>query len=176
MAAPPRECPCFSGQRYAVCCGPLHRGEREAEAPAILMRSRFAAFSIGLGSYLVRTLASDHADLGLPHEELAHELSQARHQQRFLGLRIIHAAPPAGDEGEVLFFARIFEKGHDQSFVELSQFVREDKLWRYASGILVPRAELGESVDPETDPITPEELRQTFGLLTSARLLGSRGQ
>lgn len=177
MAQTPRECPCCSGQRYAVCCGPLHRGEREAEAPAVLMRSRFAAFAIGLGAYLADTLASGHADVALPREALVRELSRARERQRFLGLRIVHAESPAptSDEGEVLFFARIFEKGHDRSFVELSHFAREDGLWRYTSGILVPKADLPESVDPEVDPITPEDLRETFGLLTSARLLGSRG-
>ena len=30
------------------------------------MRSRYAAFALGLGAYLVRTLATSHPDLGLP--------------------------------------------------------------------------------------------------------------
>jgi SEC-C motif-containing protein len=152
MAAPPRDCPCFSGQRYKACCAPFHRGEREAESPELLMRSRYAAFALGLADYLVRTLALDHPD--------RRDLARARQRQRFLGLRILHAAEK-GDEGEVMFFARIFEKGADRSFVELSQFRREGGSWRYASGILAPKADLPKDLDS----LTPADL-QTFGLLT----------
>jgi SEC-C motif domain protein len=156
MAAAPRDCPCFSGQRYALCCAPVHRGEREALSPALLMRSRYAAFAIGLGPYLVRTLASDHADLDLPREALLRELGRLHERQRFLALRILHESE-SGDEGEVLFFARIFAKGADRSFAELSRFVREERVWRYASGLTVPRAELPDDLAA----LTPEEIRRT---------------
>jgi SEC-C motif-containing protein len=64
----------------------------------------------------------------------------ARQQQRFVGLRILSATTsPAGDVGEVLFDARIFERGADRSFAERSTFVREAGAWRYAAGELVPR-------------------------------------
>ena len=119
------------------------------------MRSRYAAFALGLGPYLVQTLASDHDDLALPRAELVRLLSDARHRQRFMGLRILHEAED-GDEGEVMFFARIFEKGVDVSFVELSRFVREGDAWRYASGILVPKADL----PADLDALTPADLRR----------------
>lgn len=38
--------------------------------------------------------------------------------------------------------ARVYERGEDQSFAELSEFVREDGRWRYASGTLLPTARL----------------------------------
>jgi SEC-C motif-containing protein len=98
------------------------------------MRSRYAAFALGLGEYLVATLASSHPDLVIPRDELVRELSRAKDRQRFLGLRIVHAA---GDE--VLFDARIFERGQDRSFAELSTFARENGAWRYASGRALPR-------------------------------------
>ena len=47
-----------------------------------------------------------------------------------------------GDAGEVLFHARIFERGQDRGFAELSDFVREGSAWRYAGGRLVPGARL----------------------------------
>lgn len=155
MAAAPRDCPCFSGQRYAACCAPYHRGDRDAATPELLMRSRYAAFARGLGEYLVRTLASEHPDHELQPEALARELGRLHERQRFLGLRILHAAE-SGDEGEILFFARIFERGADCSFAELSRFVRERGAWRYASGLMVPRAEL------PSDPLvlTPEDVRR----------------
>lgn len=101
------------------------------------MRSRYAAFALGRGDYLVDTLASDHPDRAAPRAELVRELSRLHNRQRFLGLAILDAG---GDE--VLFYARIFERGVDRSFAELSTFVREDGAWRYASGVSVPRARL----------------------------------
>lgn len=137
MKAAPRDCPCTSGLRYAACCRPLHAGERAAATPEALMRSRFSAFALGLGGYLVDTLSSDHEDRALPADALARELGRVRERQRFLGLEILHASTD-GDRGEVLFFARVFERGRDRSFAELSTFVREDGSFRYQSGVLVP--------------------------------------
>jgi SEC-C motif-containing protein len=132
----PRDCPCHSGLRYAVCCGRFHRGARP-DTPEALMRSRYAAFALGLGEYLVATLASSHPDLARPREELVRDLSRIKERQRFLGLRIVHAE---GDE--VLFDARIFERGQDRSFAELSTFVREEGAWKYASGRILPGSAL----------------------------------
>lgn len=163
MAATPRDCPCFSGQRYTACCAPYHRGEREAPRAALLMRSRFAAFALGLGPYLVRTFASEHPDLALPHDALARELGRVRERQRFLGLRILHEpddadpADGAATEAEVLFFAKIFAKGTDRSFAELSRFTREAEAWRYASGVLVPR----QALPADLATLTPEDVRRT---------------
>jgi len=109
------------------------------------MRSRYAAFALGLGEYLVRTLAGDHPDRSLPREELVLSLARARHTQRFLGLLILEASE-ALHEAEVLFHARIFERGADRSFVELSSFRREGLAWRYASGVLVPARRLPRDV------------------------------
>lgn len=105
------------------------------------MRSRYTAFALGLGAYLVDTLASSHPDRKPSREAVVRELSRVRERQRFMGLRILHASAGA-DEGEVLFFARIFEKGQDCSFAELSRFVRDEGAWRYESGVLVPATEL----------------------------------
>jgi SEC-C motif domain protein len=154
-SARPRDCPCFSGERYAACCAPLHRGEREASSPEALMRSRYAAFALGLGEYLVRTLAADHPDRGLPHAAFVQELSRAHERKRFMGLRILHAVT-SGSAGEVMFHARIFEKGADQSFVELSQFARESGGWRYRSGIVIPKADLPEALET----LVPEQVRR----------------
>ncbi len=130
----PKDCPCHSGLRYAACCGPRHDGTKLAETAEALMRSRYAAFALGLGDYLDATLANAHPDKGS---------AKGRQAQRFMGLCILHAS-----ENEVLFYARIFEKGRDLSFAELSTFIREDGRIRYASGYLVPRDRLGPS--PET--------------------------
>jgi len=120
------------------------------------MRSRYAAFAIGLGEYLVRTLAADHPDRQLPHAAFVQELRRAHERQRFLGLRVLHASA-SGDEGEVLFHARIFEQGADHSFAELSRFVREPEGWRYASGTVIPTAALPADVAS----LTPDDVRRS---------------
>jgi SEC-C motif-containing protein len=94
------------------------------------MRSRYAAFALGLGGYVNATLARTH-----PPQPVA------RGRERYLDLCIMHTAIE-GDRGEVLFHAKIFEKGADRSFAELSSFVREEGAWKYESGILLPSARL----------------------------------
>ncbi|MET0999735.1 MAG: YchJ family metal-binding protein [Marmoricola sp.] len=49
-----RPCPCGS-RSYDECCGPLHRGERQADSPEQLMRSRFSAYALGESDYVWRT-------------------------------------------------------------------------------------------------------------------------
>jgi SEC-C motif-containing protein len=122
--------------RYAECCRPYHRGE-QPKTPEALMRSRYAAFALGLGDYLAKTLAQCHPDRAAPAEALARELGRVKERQRFMGLRIVRAE---GDE--VLFEAKVFERGVDRSFAELSTFCLEPDGWRYASGHLLPRASL----------------------------------
>jgi SEC-C motif-containing protein len=109
------------------------------------MRSRYSAFALGLDAYLYDTLASSHPDRAADRETATRELSRIRERQRFMGLRVLHARSE-GAEGEVLFVARLFEKGMDCSFAELSRFVREDGAWRYESGVLVPAAILPEDL------------------------------
>jgi SEC-C motif-containing protein len=133
---PPRECPCHSGLRYGACCKVLHEGQREADTPQALMRSRYSAFALGLGAYLVRTLTADHPDRADGDDEAARALAQAREGQRFLGLTILEEQTE-GTLGVVVFRARIFSKGVDQSFTERSRFRREGGAWRYEGGDIV---------------------------------------
>jgi SEC-C motif-containing protein len=109
------------------------------------MRSRYAAFALGLGEYLWKTLAEAHPDRALARDTHVQSLSQSRRDQRFMGLSILHTSTE-GDAGEVLFYARIFSRGQDRSFVELSSFRREGSTWRYADGLLLPTERLPKDV------------------------------
>lgn len=102
------------------------------------MRSRYAGFALGLGEYLLSTLASSHPDHAGTD---AGELAASRKGQRFMDLCILHESE-TGDAAQVLFYARLFERGVDHSFVELSDFSREDGAWRYLSGTLVPAGDV----------------------------------
>ncbi|WP_440711629.1 YchJ family protein [Herbiconiux sp. YIM B11900] len=54
-AAAPVRCPCLSGETYAECCAPYHRGEADAPTAERLMRSRYSAFAVGDPAYLLAT-------------------------------------------------------------------------------------------------------------------------
>jgi SEC-C motif domain protein len=136
-------CPCHGGAAYKACCAPFHRGDRVAWSPEELIRSRYAAFSLRDGDYLVRTIHPDHEDGNEPRDLLARRIREGARKLRFMGLSILETRP-ADDLGVArgLFVARIFEGGRDRSFAELSEFVAEADGLRYRGGTAVPLASL----------------------------------
>ncbi|MCB9595447.1 MAG: hypothetical protein H6719_22190 [Sandaracinaceae bacterium] len=130
-----KACPCTSGAAYADCCAPFHRGA-EATTADRLMRSRFAAFALGDGAYLWRTLHPTHPLRSRPEAEVVRELSRAKQTLRYQRLTV-HDHDEDGDRARVLFTAHVFEKGKDRSFTELSEFARVDGAWRYREGLAV---------------------------------------
>ncbi len=97
------------------------------------MRSRYSAFALGLGSYLVETLSATHEDRAHDPKALALALSRAKDTQRFMGLEILESSEDQ-DRGAVRFFARVFERGVDKSFTEKSTFAKEGGAWKYVDG------------------------------------------
>lgn len=132
MAA--EDCACGSGRKYKACCRPFHDGG-EPPDPESLMRSRFSAFAVGDGAYLWRTLHSAHPDRAREEGEFVSNLRRWRQALRFVRLRVLEAH---GDQ--VLFHAEIYERGKEQSFLELSTFERDAQApgapWRYLRGKL----------------------------------------
>lgn len=144
-AARPRDCPCTSGLLYTACCAPYHRGAEPPDSEA-LMRSRFAAFALRDDDYLWRTLHPDHDDRARPRELYRRAVRSS--PARYMGLSVLDRSPP--DEAgvaRVLFFANVFEKGRDISFVELSDFLHDGSGFRYLSGVTLPKSP--RSGDPE---------------------------
>jgi SEC-C motif domain protein len=130
MAKP---CPCHSGATYKQCCEAYHKGAALPDHPEALMRSRYSAYALGFASYLQQTLANDHPDKGAP--DFAQSIASSKQRLRYMGLRIENSTTDANEtHGQVLFHARIFEKGQDRSFRELSTFAKESGEWRYVSG------------------------------------------
>lgn len=158
MAKTARTCPCHSGVRYTACCAPIHGGIATADSPEALMRSRYAAFALGLGDYLVDTLASEHPDRGLPRDDVARELGRQKARLRYMGLTVLVNASD-GDEGEVIFIATLFEKGKDRSFAERSHFIREGGRWRYLRGTAIDV----DALPPNLDTVGADDLRALFG-------------
>jgi uncharacterized protein YchJ len=55
LPEPSSPCPCGSGQTYDNCCRPAHTAKTPAATPEALLRSRFAAYRLGLIDYLCAT-------------------------------------------------------------------------------------------------------------------------
>ncbi|WP_082071674.1 YchJ family protein [Microbacterium oxydans] len=120
-------CPCFSGDRFGGCCGPLLRG---AAAPTAerLMRSRYTAFAVGDAAYLRDTW---HVSTRPDPIEIEPDLVWRR-----LVIVDREAGGPFDRDGVVEFEA-FWRQGEDRgSLRERSRFVREDRRWLYLDGDL----------------------------------------
>lgn len=118
-------CPCESGQSLTDCCGVWHQGfaaGRYAPTPEALMRSRYSAYVLGLGDYLLATWHPSTAPGDLELQTV-----------KWLGLEVRHAAM-AGDAGVVEFVARYRVNGKGERLHETSRFVREGGRWYYIDG------------------------------------------
>lgn len=133
---PNEPCPCHSGAKYKRCCGPFHGGA-PPPTPEALMRSRYAAYALGLVDYVLDTTdaTSPHAnpDRGAWSRDVAAFASRTT----FSGLELLGSGAD-GDEGWVKFRAVLEQAGKDASFTEHSTFVRRDGRWRYVSGVEGP--------------------------------------
>jgi len=143
-----RDCPCCSGLPYARCCGPYHRGEREAPDAPSLMRSRFAAYARKEAAYVYRTLHPEHEDRKRAETEIMREIRDATSTLKFLRLAVLASdGPDEQGQARVLFYARVFEKGQNRSFLELSLFRHDGTGWRYLRGRQLAASKVE---DPET--------------------------
>ena len=130
-----RFCPCFSAIAYAQCCEPFHRGKREPPTPTATMRSRFAAYAAKDYGYLWRTMDASHEYRAVREEQFIAAARDASRTQRYLGLTICdYRAANENGIAKVLFLAKVFDRGSDQSFVECSDFVHDGRGWRYLMG------------------------------------------
>jgi SEC-C motif-containing protein len=114
------------------------------------MRSRYSAFAQRDVAYLWKTLHPDHPDRARPRDEYLRELRAFAQGHQFPRLVVMDRRPPdASGLAQVLFFAKVFEKGKDRSFVERSDFRHDGAGWRYLSGVTRLPKEL---------PVPPESL------------------
>jgi SEC-C motif domain protein len=120
-------CPCGSTRPYAGCCGRWHAGPQHLQAPdaEALMRSRYCAYVMGLGGYLLDTWHPSQR----PAEPLVFEPGV-----QWLGLELKRHTRLADDRAEVAFVARSKFGGRAHRLVETSRFVREDGRWYYVDG------------------------------------------
>lgn len=119
-------CPCCSGKPYEECCKPFHTGEKHAPTAEALMRSRFCAFAVPNGEYLMKTT--------LPEKRKLHnkeDLQEWGEINQWTKLEIVKIP----DLNHVEFKAYYTdEDGKPQVHHELSLFKKLNERWYYVSG------------------------------------------
>lgn len=119
-------CPCCSGKLYENCCKPFHTGEKHAPSAETLMRSRFSAFAIPNGEYLMETT--------LPKKRKFHnkkDLQEWGEINEWTKLEILKI--PALNQVEFKAYYND-ENGKPQIHHEFSLFQKENDRWYYVSG------------------------------------------
>ncbi len=122
-----RPCPCGSGLAYAACCGRWHAGPLHLQAPdaEALMRSRYCAYVLDLGDYLLHTWHVSTRPARVPPAEPG---------LRWLGLQVRSHLLQGTDAATVEFIARSKLGGRAHRLQETSRFVREGGRWYYVDG------------------------------------------
>lgn len=122
MTPPESQCPCGNPAAYEECCGRWHAGAPAPSAEA-LMRSRYAAFVLGLTDYLLATW----------HPNTRPSDIRLDPATKWIGLDVRRHV--AGNEhSTVEFVARSKLGGRAHRLHETSRFVREAGQWYYVDG------------------------------------------
>jgi len=120
------KCPCHSKKPYHLCCEPYHKGEKSAETPLALMRSRYSAYALDLPNYIVRTTHPDGPIFQNDLEKWISSIEEFSLTTKFENLKI-----ESFDETHVTFFATLSCFGKDVSFREVSFFKKHQGQWCY---------------------------------------------
>ena len=131
MSAP---CPCHSGQPYANCCQPIHKGKKRP-SPTQLMRARYAAYALGKVRFIQKTERANPPLLPKELIERRQSLKQFCQGTQFLGLQILDEAMLGSKQATVTFRATLLQGGQDASFTEKSLFEKRNGRWVYVSAL-----------------------------------------
>lgn len=132
-------CHCYSQQAFSLCCQPYLEGAKTPASPLALMRSRYSAFVLGLGEYLLHSWHPDTRG-----QLTAEELTALGHNTEWLGLTIIFAKDDTAKDtttvptGVVEFKARYREDGRVVILHERSNFEYIAGHWLYRDGLINP--------------------------------------
>jgi SEC-C motif-containing protein len=140
LPAPNDACPCHSGRKYKKCCRRWHQGD-PAPTPEALMRSRYAAYALGLVEHILRTTDPDGPHFEAATEHWREQVAAFCRSVRFEGLELLEARAD-GERGIVDFRARLSSDEGATVMAERSLFRKVDGCWLYHSGSRKDRAGL----------------------------------
>src|SRR3989338_8964304 len=120
------ECYCKSKKEFSECCEPYLNYKSKPSTPQELMRSRYSAYVLGNGEYLVKTAIKEQR-----YEDDIELIKEYAKSVAWLGLEILHA------ENKIVEF-KAYYKDKDGIKVqhEKSNFIYEDGIWLYKDGKL----------------------------------------
>ncbi|MDO6759815.1 YchJ family metal-binding protein [Tamlana sp. 2_MG-2023] len=121
---------CYCGQinTYENCCERIHKNIAIAKTAEKLMRSRYSAFVLAKGDYLME---SHHSKTRKPKEKKA--IVDWAKSVQWIKLEVLETTKGLEEdsEGTVTFNAYFFENGNVEVIHEKSAFVKENNLWKY---------------------------------------------
>lgn len=125
-------CPCGQYKTYSSCCGVIHKDQSKAKFPLDLMRSRYSAFTLANGEYLIN---SHHQSKRNPKER--YKTEKWSKSVKWIGLEIIDAPKISEKDHEgVVEFKAHFKAGLFKRCIhERSRFKKEDGIWYYVEAI-----------------------------------------
>ena len=129
-------CFCGNQKNYEDCCEPLLLGDKQAETPEQLMRSRYTAYVQKNAKYVYQTYASEKQA-----ENPVNEIKEFATSCRFVSLSVIETNSDE-NKGVVEFKATYFYQNLYCVLHERSQFIKEQHQWRYLDGIIFPVADM----------------------------------
>jgi SEC-C motif-containing protein len=123
VTGPDRRCPCGLEASYADCCGRFHSGVAWAPTAERLMRSRYSAFVVQDGEYLLLTSHSATRPTQVGFDADQH--------WTWLDVLAVTGGGVLEPTGTVEFRAHYTRRGEPGSQYEVSRFARESGHWVY---------------------------------------------
>ncbi len=130
-------CPCCSQLSYSDCCERLIKGEKTAETPEQLMRSRYTAYAKGEIDYLVETM---YPPKRKEFDQRSAEEWSGKSEWKSLEIISVEGGSPEDTEGIVEFIARYSQKNMLQKHHERAEFKKEDDRWYFVDGQFIKPA------------------------------------
>lgn len=121
-------CYCGNTKPYSECCEVFHQNGGKTETAEQLMRSRYSAFVVANGDYLMLS----HHSTTRPVKEKKAIVAWAK-SVNWIKLEVIATTKgkPTDEKGTVTFNAYFFENGKVDVIHEKSAFVKENGDWKY---------------------------------------------
>ncbi|GGG35943.1 YchJ family protein [Bizionia arctica] len=121
-------CYCGNNKTYKACCEVFHLNKEKTETAQQLMRSRYSAFVLANGDYLMQT----HHISTRPISEKKAIVKWAKSVE-WIKLEVLETTKGLGNdtEGTVTFNAFFHENGNVDVIHEKSAFIKENDTWYY---------------------------------------------
>jgi len=127
-------CACDSGESYANCCFPLHKGLVKAQTPEALLRSRYTAYLHGFPKYLLSSTHPSSEPMRPKREKAYLQLLNIACSEENLKQLQVGVQEAGGTEGEAFITFRVkrhvwmserskFLKGEDGGWLFLDEQV-----------------------------------------------------